>query len=212
LTIETLGEHKNRVLSAADDWQAVETARSHSSEKTDAHVRWKEPVSRDADEAVAEGNGSALSGQDGVIKEVISTERGADGFGDPGDSKEDEEQGGQGMKEKELQDPSDSEVEHRDGSGAAAGSTIAGMRTAGNLTSSLEQVKFIKKASLLLGKDDRYIATYKRFFLLKTVNHIYRPGVSGSSYSIVGCQTNLGMNLVPLHLYYYSVNSLILRR
>lgn len=67
LTMERLGEHKNRVLSAADDWQAVEIAK-----RTDTSVRWKEPVSRDADEVVAEGNGSSQSRQDGVIKEVVT--------------------------------------------------------------------------------------------------------------------------------------------
>jgi hypothetical protein len=84
-----------------------------------------------------------------VIKEVISTERGADGSGDPGDSKEDEEQGGQGMREKELQDPSDSEVEHKDGSGAAAGSNVDGIHTAGNLSSSSEKVKFIREGQVI---------------------------------------------------------------
>jgi hypothetical protein len=106
-------------------------------------------VSRDADEVVAEGNGSALSGQGSVIKEVIGTERSADGFGDAGDSKEDEEQGGQGVKGKELQDPSDSQVEHRDGSGAAAGSNVDGIHTAGNLSSSLEKVKFIREGQFI---------------------------------------------------------------
>uniref|UniRef100_A0ACD5Y426 Uncharacterized protein n=1 Tax=Avena sativa TaxID=4498 RepID=A0ACD5Y426_AVESA len=128
LTIERLGEHKNRVLSAADDWQAVEIAKTHSSEKIDTSVPWKEPVSRDADEAIAEGKGSTQSRQEGLIKEVVST-----------DSMEAEEQGGQGIKEKELLDASDSEVEHKDGSGAAAGSNIDGMTTTGNQSSSLEK-------------------------------------------------------------------------
>uniref|UniRef100_A0ACD5YEK2 Uncharacterized protein n=1 Tax=Avena sativa TaxID=4498 RepID=A0ACD5YEK2_AVESA len=129
LTIERLGEHKNRVLSAADDWQAVEIVKSQSAEKIDTTVPWKEPVSRDVDEAIAEGNGSAHSRQDGLIKEVVST-----------DSMESEEQGGQGIKEKELPDASDSEVEHKDGSGAAAAeSNIAGITTTGNLSSSFEK-------------------------------------------------------------------------
>uniref|UniRef100_A0ACD5XTA1 Uncharacterized protein n=1 Tax=Avena sativa TaxID=4498 RepID=A0ACD5XTA1_AVESA len=129
LTIERLGEHKNRVLSAADDWQAVEIAKIHSSEKIDTTVPWKEPVSRDADEAIAEGNGSAQSRQDGLIKEVVTT-----------DSMEAEEQGGQVIKEKEVPDASDSEDEHKDGSGAAAAeSNIAGITTTGNLSSSLEK-------------------------------------------------------------------------
>jgi hypothetical protein len=130
LTIERLGEHKNRVLSAADDWQAVEVAKSHSSEKTGTSVRWKEPVSRDADEVVAEGNGSVQSRHDGVIKEVVST-----------DSKGAEEEDGQGVKEKLLRDTE--EVEHGDGSGAAAENIISGMTTTGNLSSSLQKVKFI---------------------------------------------------------------------
>jgi hypothetical protein len=140
LTIERLGEHKNRVLSAADDWQAVEIAKSHSSERTDASVRWKEPVSRDTDEVVAEGNGSVQSRHDGVIKEVVST-----------DSKGAEEEDGQGVKEKLLRDAD--EVEHRDGSGAAAeNNSISGMTTTGNLSSSLQKVKFIR--------DDQFIACH----------------------------------------------------
>ena len=132
------------MLSAADDWQAVEVARSHSSEKIDTTVRWKEPVSRDADDVVADGNGSAQSRQDGLIKEVVSTDS-----QDPA-----EEQGGQGVKEIELQDTN--EVEHKDGSGAAAAAedNISGMHTAGNLGSSSEKVKFIK--------DDQFIALHGR--------------------------------------------------
>ncbi|KAK1631732.1 hypothetical protein QYE76_006047 [Lolium multiflorum] len=119
LTMERLGEHKNRVLSAADDWQAVEIAK-----RTDTSVRWKEPVSRDADEVVAEGNGSSQSRQDGVIKEVVST-----------NGKGAEEGDGQGVKEKLAQDTD--EVENRDGSGAAAeNNSISGMTTTGNLSSS----------------------------------------------------------------------------
>ena len=133
------------MLSAADDWQAVDVAKSHSSEKIDTSVPWKEPVSWDADEVIAEGNGSAQSGQDGVIKQVVGTERRADDIRDPEDIMEAEEQDGQGMKEKELQDASDSELESKDGSGVAAENSIAGTHTTGNLSSSLEKVKFIRE-------------------------------------------------------------------
>ncbi|VAI33522.1 hypothetical protein VPH35_090745 [Triticum aestivum] len=134
LTIERLGEHKNRVLSATDDWQAVEVARSHPSEKK--IDTWEDPASRDAHQVVAVGNDSAQSTQDDMIKEVVSTDGRADGFRDPGDSKEAEEQDGQGMDEKELQDAT--ELEHKDGSGASE-NNIAGTDTAGNLTLSLNK-------------------------------------------------------------------------
>ncbi|XBH84266.1 hypothetical protein VPH35_072494 [Triticum aestivum] len=71
-----------------------------------------------------------------MIKEVVSTDRRADGFRDPGDSKVAEEQDGQGMDEKELQDAT--ELEHKDGSGASE-NNIAGAHTTANLTSSLEK-------------------------------------------------------------------------
>ena len=139
------------MLSAADDWQAVEVAKSHSSEKIDTSVPWKEPVSRDADEVIAEGNGSAQSGQDGVIKQVVGTERRADDIRDPEDIMEAEEQDGQGMKEKELQDASDSELEPKDGSGVEnAENSIAGTHATGNLnSSSLEKVKFIREEQFI---------------------------------------------------------------
>uniref|UniRef100_A0A453L2Z5 Uncharacterized protein n=1 Tax=Aegilops tauschii subsp. strangulata TaxID=200361 RepID=A0A453L2Z5_AEGTS len=135
LTIERLGEHKNRVLSATDDWQAVEVARSHPSEKK--IDTWEDPASWDAHQVVAVGNDSAQSTQDDMIKEVVSTDGRADGFHHPGDSKVAEEQDGQGMDEKELQDAS--EVEHKDGSDASE-NNIAGTHPAANLTSSLEKV------------------------------------------------------------------------
>lgn len=122
------------MLSATDDWQAVEVARSHPSEnKIDT---WEDPRWRDAHQVVVVGNDSAQSTQDDMIKEVVSTDRRADGFRDPGDSKVAEEQDGQGMDEKELQDAT--ELEHKDGSGASE-DNIAGAHTTANLTSSLEK-------------------------------------------------------------------------
>lgn len=118
LTIERLGEHKNRVLSATDDWQAVQAARSRSSENSDASVQLKVPVTRDADDMIAEETGSAQSGQEGRIKEVVISQRNADGFGDPGNAKEAEEQDGQAT-----------EVEHRDGSDASTENNVAGINT-----------------------------------------------------------------------------------
>ena len=61
------------MLSATDNWQAVEVARSHPSEKK--IDTWEDPGWRDAHQVVAVGNDSAQSTQDDMIKEVVSTDR-----------------------------------------------------------------------------------------------------------------------------------------
>uniref|UniRef100_A0A453L2D4 Uncharacterized protein n=1 Tax=Aegilops tauschii subsp. strangulata TaxID=200361 RepID=A0A453L2D4_AEGTS len=174
-------EHKNRVLSATDDWQAVEVARSHPSEKK--IDTWEDPASWDAHQVVAVGNDSAQSTQDDMIKEVVSTDGRADGFHHPGDSKVAEEQDGQGMDEKELQDAS--EVEHKDGSDASE-NNIAGTHPAANLTSSLEKVKFIR--------EDQSIAWQGRS---SPCLPLLREGVNYWKTVNPGRKTNLGLNLVP---------------
>ncbi|KAL5206140.1 hypothetical protein ABZP36_034349 [Zizania latifolia] len=136
LTIERLGEHKNRVLSATDDWQVVETSsKKPAFEKPVANVRRKNPGSGDADAAITEGNDGAQSGQEGVIREVVSRDISADGFSEPGEINGAEEQNREGIKEIKLLDAS--EEEQNDGSGEAGGNNIAGMHT--TLNSSLEK-------------------------------------------------------------------------
>ncbi|KAJ1290130.1 hypothetical protein BS78_02G219200 [Paspalum vaginatum] len=96
LTIGRLGEHKNRVLSATDHWQVVEAGSgSRASGKSDTAVVRKDPESRNADEEEglgAVGNASARFGQEGLIKEVVGSQKSGGGFGEHGDSKVVEEQ------------------------------------------------------------------------------------------------------------------------
>uniref|UniRef100_A0A0D9XEW9 Hexosyltransferase n=1 Tax=Leersia perrieri TaxID=77586 RepID=A0A0D9XEW9_9ORYZ len=134
LTIERLGEHKNRVLSATDDWQVVE--------KSDATVLSKDPGSGNSDEVVTEGNGGALSGRDGVIREVVSRDRGGDGFGEPGEINEAEERHG----DKEIKSDA-SEEEQNDGAVETGANNIAGMHTTGGLDSSLQKERITERLS-----------------------------------------------------------------
>ncbi|WVZ65340.1 hypothetical protein U9M48_014720 [Paspalum notatum var. saurae] len=82
LTIERLGEHKNRVLSATDHWQVVEAgSRSRASGKSDPAV-----VREDPDEE--EGLGAVGNvRQEGLIEQVVGSQKRGDGFGERGDSK-----------------------------------------------------------------------------------------------------------------------------
>jgi len=138
LTIERLGEHKNRVLSATDHLQAVEAAsRSRASGKPDASVLREEPESRNA---VVEGNGNAGLGQGGVIREVVGSEGSAGRFGEPGDGKDAVARNG---KEVGIKLPHSIDAEHKDGSDEGGESIISGMHTTGSLSSSSSQVKFI---------------------------------------------------------------------
>ncbi|OEL37366.1 putative galacturonosyltransferase 4 [Dichanthelium oligosanthes] len=142
LTIERLGEHKNRVLSAADHLQAVEAAsRSHASGKPDASVLREEPDSRNADEEdapVIAGNDSARLGRGGMIKEVVGSEGSADGFGETRVGKE-----VQNREEVGIKLPRSIDAEHKDGSDEAGENIISGMHTVGNLNSSSSEVRFI---------------------------------------------------------------------
>jgi len=144
LTIERLGEHKNRVLSATDHLQAVEAAsRSRASGKSDASVLREEPESRnvdDEDAPVVEGNGNAGLGQGGVIREVVGSEGSAGRFGEPGDGNDAVVQNG---KEVGIKLPHSIDAEHKDGSDEGGESIISGMHTTGSLSSSSSQVKFI---------------------------------------------------------------------
>ncbi|PUZ71204.1 hypothetical protein GQ55_2G295700 [Panicum hallii var. hallii] len=142
LTIERLGEHKNRVLSATDHWQAVEAAsRSRASGKPDASVLREEPESRNADDEdapVVEGNGNAGLGQGGVIREVVGSEGSADRFGEPGDGKDAVVRNG---KEVGIKLPHSIDAEHKDGSDGAGENIISGMHATGSLNSSSTQTR-----------------------------------------------------------------------
>ncbi|XP_062198440.1 probable galacturonosyltransferase 4 [Phragmites australis] len=148
LTIERLGEHKNRVLSATDHWQVVDAAsRSHASGKSDASVVREEPDSRNADEEdarVISGNDNARLGQNGMIKEVVRTEGNADGFGEPRDIKEAGEQNGKGFG---IELPHAIDVELKDGSGEAGKNNISAMHTIGNLNSSSNEESTVHRLS-----------------------------------------------------------------
>ncbi|RCV12161.1 hypothetical protein SETIT_2G247400v2 [Setaria italica] len=143
LTIERLGEHKNRVLSATDHWQAVEGASSRSRVpgKPDASVLREESETRNADEEdapVIEGNERARLGQGGVIKQVVGSEASADGFGEPRDGKEAVLQNGEEVGIKLLH-PID--AEHKEGSDEAGENIVSGMHTVGNLNSSSSETR-----------------------------------------------------------------------
>ncbi|KAG8049858.1 hypothetical protein GUJ93_ZPchr0009g1282 [Zizania palustris] len=130
LTIERLGEHKNRVLSATDDWHVLETSsKKPAFENPVANVRRKNPGSVDADVAITEGNDGAQPGQEGVIREVVNRDISADGFREPGEIDGAEEQNRERIKEIKLDA---SEEEQNDGSGEAGGNNIAGMHTSLN--------------------------------------------------------------------------------
>ncbi|KAG8049810.1 hypothetical protein GUJ93_ZPchr0009g1402 [Zizania palustris] len=130
LTIERLGEHKNRVLSATDDWHVVETSsKKPAFENPVANVRRKNPGSGDADAAITEGNDGAQPGQEGAIREVVNRDISADGFREPGGIDGAEEQNRERIKEIKLDA---SEEEQNDGSGEAGGNNIAGMHTSLN--------------------------------------------------------------------------------
>ncbi|KAL6844704.1 hypothetical protein ACP4OV_025363 [Aristida adscensionis] len=137
LTIESLGEHKNRVLSATDHWQAVEAdSRSRASGKPDASVQREEAESRNVDEEdsqVVARNDSALLGQGGMIKEVVEMERGTDGSDKPGNREEAELQDGKGV---DIELPRAVDVVHKDGSGVPGERNISGMHTTESLNSS----------------------------------------------------------------------------
>ncbi|KAF0913841.1 hypothetical protein E2562_024926 [Oryza meyeriana var. granulata] len=137
LTIERLGEHKNRVLSATEDWQVVEAASKNLAfEKSDASVLMKDPGSGDADAVITEGNGGAQSGQDGVIREVVSRNRDADGFSEPGEINRAEERAGEMIKEIKLDASEEGQNDEADETGV---NNIAGMHTTGSLDSSLRK-------------------------------------------------------------------------
>jgi hypothetical protein len=141
LTIERLGEHKNRVLSATEDWQVVEAASKNPAfEKSDASVSRKDPGSGDANVVITEGNGAAQSGRDGVIWEVVSRDRGSDGFTQPWEINGGEERDGERVDRVKL---GVSVEEQNDGTGETGVNNIAGTHTSGNLNSSLEKVKLI---------------------------------------------------------------------
>jgi alpha-1,4-galacturonosyltransferase len=141
LTIERLGEHKNRVLSAADHWQAVQaaTGRSRVSEKSDASVVREESESRNADETVVWNDGARL-GQGDIIKEVVARDRRDHGSDQAVDSKP-ESQNASGI-DKELLHTID--VEHNDGWDEAGQrqNNMSGTHTTGNLDSSSNEVTY----------------------------------------------------------------------
>ncbi|KAL5200868.1 hypothetical protein ABZP36_035222 [Zizania latifolia] len=143
LTIEKLGEHKNRVLSATDDWQVVDAAsKNRAFVKPDAGVRRKNPGSGDADEVITEGNDGAQLGQEGVIREVVGRDRSADGFSEPGETNRAEERNREGIKEIKSDG---SEEEQDDGSGEGGANNIPGMHT--TMNSSLEKESITDRLS-----------------------------------------------------------------
>jgi alpha-1,4-galacturonosyltransferase len=73
LTIERLGEHKNRVLSATDHWQVVDTA----SKRSDASLVREELESQNADES------QNASGVDKELPHTIDVEH-SDGSDESG--------------------------------------------------------------------------------------------------------------------------------
>ncbi|GJN33664.1 hypothetical protein PR202_gb22285 [Eleusine coracana subsp. coracana] len=140
-TIERLREHKNRVLSATDHWQVVESAsRSRISEKSDP-VR-EESESRNADEIVVENDIDRLK-KDGIIKEVVGKERRGDGSDQAVDSTA-ESQNARSV-DKELQHAID--VEHKDESEEVAGNNMSGKHTIGNIDSSSKEKSIAQSSS-----------------------------------------------------------------
>ncbi|KAG8057139.1 hypothetical protein GUJ93_ZPchr0002g26657 [Zizania palustris] len=122
LTIEKLDEHKNRALSATDDWQVVDAAsKNRAFVKPDAGVRRKNPGSGDANEVITEGNDGAQSGQE---------------VGEPGEINRTEEQNLEGIKDMKSDA---SEEEQNDRSGEAGVNNIPRMHT--TMNSSVEKCK-----------------------------------------------------------------------
>uniref|UniRef100_J3MYI7 Hexosyltransferase n=1 Tax=Oryza brachyantha TaxID=4533 RepID=J3MYI7_ORYBR len=147
LTIERLGEHKNRVLSATDDWQVVEAVSRNVNpalEKPDAIVSTKDHRSGIADEVSTEGNGGGQSGQDGVILEVVGRDRSSDGFSEPGEINEAEERDGEKIKEIKSDDGVEGQ---NDGAGETGVNNVAGMHATGNLDSSLQKERIADRLS-----------------------------------------------------------------
>jgi hypothetical protein len=138
LTIKRLGEHKNRVLSATDHWQAVEGAtRSRVPGKPDASVLREEPVTRKANEEdapVIEGGERARPGQGGVSKQVVGSKGDADGFGQPREGKGAVLQNGE---EVGIKLPHPIVAEHEEGSDEI----VSGIHTVPILNSSSTEVK-----------------------------------------------------------------------
>ncbi|XP_066394519.1 probable galacturonosyltransferase 4 [Miscanthus floridulus] len=135
LIIERLGEHKNRVLSATDRWQVVEagSSRSRASGKSDTAADSELRSAEEEDDPVVVGNGSARLGQDGIIKEVVGSQRREDGSGEPGDSRDAGEQNG---KEVGIELPHATGVVHKNGSDGLEMNDDSGLRTVGILNSS----------------------------------------------------------------------------
>lgn len=137
LITERLGEHKNRVLSATDHWQVVEAgSRNRASGKSgtagvreDHHL----PNSEEEGDLVVVESGSARFGQEDVIKEVVGSQRRADGSGEPGDSMEVNEQK---AKEIGIELPHATDVLHKNGSDGLEMNDVSGLRTVGILNTS----------------------------------------------------------------------------
>ena len=142
LIIERLGEHKNRVLSATDRWQVVEagSSRSRASGKSDTAADSELRSAEEEDDPVVVGNGSARLGQDGIIKEVVGSQRREDGSGEPGDSREVGEQNG---KEVGIELPHATGVVHKNGSDGLEMNEVSGLRAVGILNSSSIKVNFL---------------------------------------------------------------------
>lgn len=143
LITERLGEHKNRVLSATDHWQVVEAgSRNRASGKSgtagvreDHHL----PNSEEEGDLVVVESGSARFGQEDVIKEVVGSQRRADGSGEPGDSMEVDEQK---AKEVGIELPHATDVLHKNGSDGLEMNDVSGLRTVGILNTSSAKVFF----------------------------------------------------------------------
>uniref|UniRef100_A0A0E0ET95 Hexosyltransferase n=1 Tax=Oryza meridionalis TaxID=40149 RepID=A0A0E0ET95_9ORYZ len=174
LTIERVGEHKNRVLSATEDWQVVEAASKNTAfEKPDASVSRKDPGSGDANVVVTEGNGGAQSGRDSVTREVVRRDRGANGFTQPG------EIDGGDPRDGEMVDRVKFDVsveEQNDGAGETGVNNIAGTHTSGNLNSSLEKDRITGRLSEQVTK-----AIPKESYTPTTNSNSALPTTSGSA-------------------------------
>ncbi|TVU09970.1 hypothetical protein EJB05_43470, partial [Eragrostis curvula] len=131
LTIERLGDHKNRVLSATDHWRVVEaTSGNRVSGKSDASVVREVSELRNED-AIVVGNDNSQLGQDGVIREVVGRERRDDGSDQVVDGKAESNAIGVGTEV-----PHEIGVEQKDGLDEAGQKHISRIHATGNLDSS----------------------------------------------------------------------------
>lgn len=133
------------MLSATDRLQVVEagSSRSRASGKSDtAWVREEDelPRTEEEDDLAAVENGSARFGQDGIIKEVVGSQRREDGSGELGDSRGVGEQNG---KEVGIELPHAIDVVHKNGSDGLEMNDVSGLRTVGIQNSSSVKVNFL---------------------------------------------------------------------